>query len=103
MSKIEQVDLMEELLTSKVANKTELFLIDELYQKILLSAFQGLGEMQSKRRLDLLHTLLSTVERVSPSIAGQFVSESEDFSETARLMVDDLHAILYIKDDQVLW
>ena len=103
MSKIEQVDLMEELLTSKVANKTEPFLIDELYRKVLLSAFQGLGETQSKRRLDLLHTLLCTVERVSPSIAGQLVSESEDFSETARLMVDDLHAVLYIKDGQVLW
>ena len=68
MSKIEQVDLMEELLTSKVANKTEPFLIDELYQKILLSEFQGLGETQSKRCLDLLHTLLCTVEQVSVSI-----------------------------------
>ena len=40
---------------------------------------------------------------MSPSIAGQLLSESEDLSETAKLIVDELHAVLYIKDGQVLW
>ena len=103
MSELEQVNLMKELLASKVANKTGQFLIDHLYQQILLAAFRNLGEKELKRRLDLLHTLLCTVERVSPSIAGQLVSESEDLSETAQVIVDDLHAVLYIKDGRVLW
>ena len=103
MAQLEQVDLMEELLASKIANKSGWSLIDNLYQQILLAAFQNLGEKQFKRRLDLLHTLLCTGERVSPSIAGQLLSVSEDLSETAQLIVDDLHAVLYIKDGRILW
>ena len=103
MSEREQVNLAKKFLESKVVNKTGRSLIDNLYQQILLAAFQGLDEEEFKGRLDLLHTLLCTKERVSPLIAGQLVSESEDLSETAQLMVDDLHAVLYIKDDQVLW
>ena len=62
MSQLEQVDLMEELLASKIANKSGWSLIDNLYQQILLAVFQNLGEKQFKRRLDLLHTLLCTAE-----------------------------------------
>jgi len=84
MSELEQVNLTEKLLASKIANKTGRSLIDKLYQQILLAAFQDLDEEEFERRLDLLHTLLCTVERVSPSIAGQLLSESKDLSETAK-------------------
>ena len=105
MSELEQVNLTEKLLKYRleIANETGRSLIDKLYQQILLAAFQDLDEEEFQRRLDLLHTLLCTVERVSPSIAGQLLSESDDLSETAQLTVDDLHAVLYIKDGGVLW
>ena len=104
MSEHEQVNLTK-LLESKIANKTGRSLIDKLYQQILLAAFQGLDENSEvfKDRLDILHTLLCTVERVSPSIAGQLLSESEVLSETAKLIVDELHAVLYMKDGRVFW
>ena len=103
MSKRGQINRTKKLLKSKIANSAGGSLIDNLYQQILLAVFQDLDEEEFKERLDLLHTFLCTVERVSPSIAGQLLSESEDLSETAQLFVGQLHAVLYIKDDRVLW
>ena len=75
-------------------------LIDELYQHILRDAFSGLQGDLFNSRLRILHTFLCTFERTSTSLAAALLSESD---ETAIAVLNDLHAVLYRKDDQVLW
>ena len=75
-------------------------LIDELYQQILRDAFSGLDDDLFNSRLRILHTFLCTFERTSTSLAAALLSESD---ETAIAVLNDLHAVLYCKDDQVLW
>jgi hypothetical protein len=75
-------------------------LIDELYQQILRDAFSGLDDDLFNSRLRILHTFLCTFERTSTSLAAALLSESD---ETAIAVLNELHAVLYCKDDQVLW
>ena len=75
-------------------------LIDELYQQILRDAFSGLHSDLFSSCLRILHTFLCTSERTSTSLAAALLSESD---ETAIAVLNDLHAVLYCKDDQVLW
>jgi hypothetical protein len=75
-------------------------LIDELYQQILRDAFSGLHGDLFNSRLRILHTFLCTFERTSTSLAAALLSESD---ETATAVLNDLHAVLYRKDDQVFW
>jgi hypothetical protein len=103
VSKREQVNLMEQLLAAKSGINAGSSLIDELYRQILWTAFCRFGDQQFRERLDILHTLLCTAERVSPTVAGQLLSDSEDLSETVSMVVHALHAVLYIRDGRVLW
>ena len=76
-------------------------LIDELYQQIMRDAFSGLDDddlFNSRRHI--LHTFLCTFERTSTSLTAALLSESDG---TAIALLDDLHAVLYSKDNQVLW
>ena len=76
-------------------------LIDELYQQIMCDAFSGLDDDDVfNSRLDILHTFLCTFERTSTSLAAALLSKSD---ETASVLLNALHAVLYCKDDQVLW
>jgi hypothetical protein len=76
-------------------------LIDELYQQILRDAFSGFDDDDLfSSRLRILHTFLCTFERTSTSLAATLISESD---ETAIAVLDGLYAVLYCKDDQVLW
>ena len=75
-------------------------LIDELYQQILRDAFSELDDDLFNSRLRILHTFLCTFERTSTSLVATLLSESD---EIAIAVLDDLHAVLYCKDDQVLW
>ena len=75
-------------------------LIDELYQQILSDAFSGLDDDFLNSRLRILHTFLCTFERTSTSFAAALISES---GETAIAVLNELYAVLYCKDDQVLW
>ena len=64
----------------------------------------GLSEFHD--RLKILHTLLCTEERVSISVGGRLLSDSDnvvDMIEKAKIVVGDLHAVLYIKENRVLW
>ena len=76
-------------------------LIDTLYQDILRDAFYGLDNTLVRNRLKILHTLLCTEERVSPSIAGKLADVTD--SELGKAVVEELYAVLYIKDNRVLW
>jgi hypothetical protein len=75
-------------------------LIDELYQQIMHDAFSDLDDELFNSRLHILHTFLCTFERTSTSLAAALLSESD---ETAMTLLDELHAVLYSKGDQVLW
>jgi hypothetical protein len=76
-------------------------LIDTLYQQILLAAFCNLNDDLFHDRLKILHTLLCTEERVSTSVAGRLSDLAN--AEMAKMVVDELHAVLYVNDDRIFW
>ena len=75
-------------------------LIDKLYQQIMFDAFSKLDVKLFNCRLRILHTFLCTFERTPVSLAAALLSES---NQTALAVLNGLHAVLYLKDDQVLW
>jgi len=106
MSKREQIRLLGELgihAHSTGSRNTNASLIDALYQQVMLTAFGDLKDNLLQDRLYALHTLLCTQERVSTSVAGELCSDDPDTAELVELVVDELHAVLYVKEDRVLW
>ena len=75
-------------------------LIDKLYQQIMRDAFSDLDDNLFNSRLCILHTFLCTFERTPASLTAALLSESD---ETAIAVLNELHAVLYCKDGQVLW
>ena len=100
MSKTEQLRLLCQL-GNHVSPRSESagtpLLIDALYRQILLAAFCDLDNDLFHDRLKILHIFLCTEECVSTSVAGT-LSDLTDM-EMAKMVVDELHAVLYIKDD----
>ena len=78
-------------------------LIDALCQQILWAAFSELDEETFCHRQKILHALLCTEERVSTPVAGRLASDLASTEELAKVVVDDLHAVLYLKGDRVFW
>jgi hypothetical protein len=104
MSKTEQLWLLRQLVNHVPSMSESVdtpLLIDALYQQILFNAFRDLDEVLFRDRLKILHTLLCAEERVSTSVAGR-LSDLAD-TEMAKMVVDELHAVLYVKDDRILW
>ena len=106
MTKGEQLQLMGELLNDvspmfRSTHKSSL--VDELYKQILWAAFSELNDDLLRTRLNILHTILCTQERVSVSVAAALHSDSDDLREVADVVVKDLHAVLYLKDGCVFW
>jgi len=101
MTPDEQLRMLAQLVDHMSTNTDTLLLIDTLYQQILWGAFSGLPDALFRDRLKILHTLLCTEERVSASVAGR-LSDVADV-QMAKVVVNELHAVLYVKDDQVLW
>jgi len=106
MTKNEQIRLLGELGIhadgSTVSRNTNASPIDELYEQVMSTAFGGLNDNLLQDRLYALHTLLCTQERVSASVAGELQSGDPDMVELVELVVDELHAVLYVKEDRVL-
>ena len=75
-------------------------LIDKLYQQIMRDAFSDLDDNLFNARLRILHTFLCTFKRTPASLIAALLSESD---ETAITVLNELHAVLYCKDGQVLW
>ena len=107
MLKREQIRLLGELgihahgsSGSRNANASP---IDGLYKQVMFAAFGGLNDNLLQDRLYALHTLLCTQERISTSVAGELCSDDPEMAELVKLVVDELHAVLYVKRDQVLW
>ena len=109
-AKLEQLRLINDMLGDHTPRTSQQAvvpsLIDGLYQQILRAAFCALDEDMFRDRLKTLHTLLCTEERVSTSVAGRLASDlacAEELAEVAKVVVDDLHAVLYFKGDRVFW
>jgi len=84
-------------------------LLDHLYLRILLDAFQDLQPEVRSRRLQILYTFLCTAERTSTSIAVELLFPSNktksafSYTSVADKILGCLHAVLYTEDDKVLW
>ena len=106
MTKREQLKLMGKLFndispTSRSPGTRSL--VDELYKQILWAAFSDLDDDIFHIRLNILHTILCTQERVSTSVAAALHPDSDDMQDVADVVVEDLHAVLYVKDGCVFW
>jgi len=107
MLKREQIRLLGELgihsHESRGSRNANASPIDGLYKQVMVTAFGGLDDNLLQDRLYALHTLLCTQERVSISVAGELCSDDPEMSELVELVVDELHAVLHVKEDRVLW
>jgi len=106
----EKVELLVELLsklssTNPRTSEAETYLLDELYRQVLKDVFSKFQLVIRPRRLQLLHTFLCTVERTSTSTAANLCTSTNTISyeEGAVDVLKALHAVLYSKNDQVLW
>ena len=99
----EQCELLRKLHVQErfsASNARRPLQIDELYQQILRDAFSGLDDDLFKSRLRILYTFLCTFERISTSLTAALLSGSD---ATATAVLNGLYAVLYCKDDRVLW
>ena len=101
MTTDEQLRRLAELVDHMSSSADTPLLIDKLYQQILWGAFCKLPDAMFRDRLRILHTLLCTEERVSTAVAG-ILTDVVD-AEMAKVVVEELHAVLYMKDNQVFW
>ena len=102
MAKSEQIHLMGKLFGSTWAMSSTASLTDALYQQVLQEAFSNLENELFHSRLSILHTLLCTEERVSPSIAAALISDT-GMKEQASIVVRELHAVLHTIEGRVFW
>jgi hypothetical protein len=107
MAESEQRDLLNKLhdrQSFSPSGAPRLLLIDKLYQQIMRDAFSDLDDNLFNSRLHILHTFLSTCEHTSASLAAALSGiDATDPTAIAVTVLEDLHAVLYRKDDQVLW
>jgi len=83
----------------------ETYLLDELYRQVLRGVFSKFHLDIRPRRLQLLHTFLCTAERTSTPTAANLCTSTDtnSYEEVADDIVKALHAVLYLKNGQVLW
>ena len=75
--------------------------INELYQQIMRDAFADLDDHELlSARLIVLHTFLCSIERISPFVAATLLDID---IEVACIVLDSLHAVLYVQDGLVYW
>ena len=106
LTKSEQLKLMSKLfndISPTARNLGTRSLVDELYKQILSVAFSDLDDDILRTRLNILHTILCAQERISTSVAAALHPDSDDMQDVANAVVEDLHAVLYVKDGCVFW
>lgn len=104
MTKTEQMTLLKKFLSeapNSNSSKNAGSLIDDLYRQIMCEAFSQLEQEVLRSRLNVLYTCLCTVDRTSPQTIASLIPNGEE--ETAEVVLSDLHAVLYVKDNQVFW
>ena len=82
------------------ADSGERLLVDELYERVLASAFRD--TKPRARRLLLLHTILCAQSRINVSVLADLTNTGQD---TVKRVVESLHAVLFVspKDGCVYW
>jgi len=109
MAKNEQIQLLGELgmhahgSTGPRNSYTSPIDAFKLYKQVMFTAFGGLNDNLLQDRLHVLRTLLCTQERVSTPVAGELFSDDPDMTELVELVVDEIHAVLCVKEDRVFW
>jgi len=95
----EQLKRLRSLLSS---SSTGFGSIDQLYQQVMRDAFADLDDDPEllSARMSVLHTFLCSIERVSPLVAAGLLDID---IEVARIVLDNLHAVLYVQDGLVYW
>lgn len=104
MTKKEQTTLLGRFLSGTRrfnSSKNTASLIDELYRQIMFEAFCDLEDEVLRDRLHILYTCLCTIERTSPQTIARLTPDGDE--ETAEQVLSELHAVLYVKDNQVFW
>ena len=100
----DQAEMLSDLLSNSYDSafaSDATFLVDELYRQIMHDTFSKYKGKFLTRRLRILYTFLCTAERTSTSTVAAFVMEGDD--EATRMVVEDLHAVLYTQDGCVFW
>jgi len=97
--------MLAQLADHMSSNTDTLSLIDTLYQQIMWNAFSKVPGALLCNRLKILHTLLCTEECVSASVVGELtdMTGTTQAAQLAKTVIEGLYAVLYVKDDQVLW
>lgn len=101
----EQIELLEDLTgyTRNVAGNTSTLEIDGLYQNIMYEALSNLPDLQRQRRLKIIHMMLSTGERSSPSTIAALLRDSGADLEIVISVLEDLHSVLYVQNGAIYW
>jgi len=107
---VEQKKLLDQLFASSALRfpqmeEDEAPLLDQLYLQLLSNAFRDVRPLARQDRLKILHTILCTAERTSTSVVANLFSPSnaDSFIKVVDTVLAQLHAVLYIQHDQVLW
>jgi len=107
---VEQKKLLDQVLASSAlgipqTEEDEVPLLDQLYLQLLSNAFRDVRSPVRQDRIKILHTFLCTAQRTSTSIVAHLVSASDadSFTKVVDTVLAQLHAVLYIQHDQVLW
>ena len=99
----EQKDMLNDFFSKSYSSRASdaTFLIDELYRQIMYDTFSNSYGEPLARRLLILYTFLCTAEHSSASMVAALVSGGDGI--LARVVLRDLHAVLYTQDDRVFW
>jgi len=99
LSEKEQLIRLGKLLSS---TSSSLGSIDLLYQEIMVEAFADVDDDDElvSERLRIFHTFLCSAERISTSVGALLINADD---ETAKIVLERLHAVLYIQNDRVHW
>jgi len=99
LSEKEQLTRLGKLLSS---TSSVLGSIDMLYQEIMVEAFADVDDDEDlmSDRLRVFHTFLCSAERVSTSV-GALLMDAD--IEAANIVLENLHAVLYVQNDRVYW
>jgi len=106
----EKVKLLVELLSKLTSanprmSTTGTSLLDEQYRQILKGTLSKFQFPIQQRCLQLLHTFVGTAERISTSTAANICTSTSitSYRHSADAILKALHAVLYTKNDKVLW
>jgi len=76
--------------------------IDQLYQQVVCEAFSELDDDPEllSTCLSILYTFLCSAERLSASVAASLLDIDIDVAD---IVLENLHAVLYVQDSKVYW